>query len=196
LFSIVRCSCNLLFPFVTNSATAGGNFDTGMAIANTSLDPGNLPPTTYGFRAAAQTGPVQMWYYNRNGATPAEPNFLGQGNTQCTNSTTPGKCDPATNTGVPAGGMLTYVLSGGGYIAPNAPGTLGSQVLLGAPAFQGYIIAQAGFQYCHGFAFISKQGAGFQADNMSMGYLAIVLDSQALNWGLPRTFSIGENDAH
>ena len=192
LFSIVRCSCNLLFPFVTNSATAGGNFDTGMAIANTSLDPGNLPPNTYGFQAAAQTGPVQMWYYNRNGATPAEPNFLGQGNTQCTNSTTPGKCDPATNTGVPAGGMLTYVLSGGGYIAPNAPGTLGPQVLLGAPAFQGYIIAQAGFQYCHGFAFISKQGAGFQADNLAMGYLAIELDKP----GLPRTFSVGENDAH
>jgi hypothetical protein len=193
LFSIVRCSCNLLFPFVTNSATAGGNFDTGMAIANTSLDPGNLPPATYGFQGAAQTGPVQLWYYNRNGATPAEPNFLGQGNTQCTNSTTPGKCDPATNTGVPAGGMLTYVLSGGGYIAPNAPGTLGPQVLLGAPAFQGYIIAQAGFQYCHGFAFISKQGAGFQADNMAMGYLAIVLDKPNT---LPRTFSIGENDGH
>ncbi|HSP67089.1 MAG TPA: hypothetical protein VLN48_05145 [Bryobacteraceae bacterium] len=192
LFSVVRCSCNLLFPFVTNSATAGGNFDTGMAIANTSLDPGNLPPTTYGFQAAAQNGPVQMWYYNRNGATPAEPNFLGQGNTQCTNSTTPGKCDPATNTGVPAGGMLTYVLSGGGYIAPNSPGTLGPQVLLGAPAFQGYIIAQAGFQYCHGFAFISRQGSGFQADNMAMGYLAIVLDAPRL----PRTFSTGENDAH
>jgi len=79
LFSIVRCSCNLLFPFVTNSAFVGGNFDTGMAIANTSLDPGNLPPSTYGFQGAAQTGPVQMWYYNRNGATPAEPNFLGQG---------------------------------------------------------------------------------------------------------------------
>jgi len=192
LFSIVRCSCNLLFPFVTNSATAGGNFDTGMAISNTSLDPGNLPPNTYGFQAAAQTGPVQLWFYNRNGTTPAEPNFLGQGNTQCTNSTTPGKCDPATNTGVPAGGMLTFVLSGGGYIAPNAPGTLGPQVLLGAPAFQGYMIAQAGFQYCHGFAFISKQGAGFQADNMAMGYLAIELDRP----GLPRTFSVGENDAH
>jgi hypothetical protein len=192
LFSIVRCSCNLLFPFVTNSATAGGNFDTGMAIANTSLDPGNLPPNTYGFQASAQTGPVQLWYYNRNGTTPAEPNFLGQGNTQCTNSTTPGKCDPATATNVPAGGMLTYVLSGGGYIAPNAPGTLGPQVLLGAPAFQGYMIAQAGFQYCHGFAFISKQGAGFQADNLAMGYLAIQLDMS----GLKRTFSPGENDAH
>ena len=35
LFSITPCSCNLLFPFVTNIA----GFDTGVAIANTSLDP-------------------------------------------------------------------------------------------------------------------------------------------------------------
>jgi hypothetical protein len=64
--------------------------------------------------------------------------------------------------------------------------------LLPAPGFTGYVIVQTGFQYCHGFAFISKQGAGFQADNMAMGYLALVLDVG----GLPRTSSIGENDAH
>ena len=38
----------------------------------------------------------------------------------------------------------------------------------------------------------SKQGAGFEADQAFMGYLAIVLDTP----GLPRTFSQGENDAH
>ena len=60
LLSVVRCSCNLLFPFVTNAATAGGNYDTGMAIANTSLDPGNLPPTIYGFRgdSADRASPI------------------------------------------------------------------------------------------------------------------------------------------
>ena len=68
---------------------------------------------------------------------------------------------------------------------------MGLGLLMGL--FQGYIIAQAGFQYCHGFAFISKQGAGFQADNLAMGYLAIVLDKPNT---LPRTFSIGENDGH
>ena len=191
LLSVVRCSCNLLFTFVTNAATAGGNFDTGMAIANTSLDPGNLPPTIYGYRASAQTGPVQLWYYNRNGTPAAEPNFLNQGNTQCTNATTAGSCS-GTLTNIPPGGMLTYVLSSGGYIAPNSPTVLGPPVLLGAPGFQGYMIAQAGFQYCHGFAFISRQGAGFDSTNFAMGYLALVLDSP----GLPRTFSTGENDAH
>jgi len=191
LLSVVRCSCNLLFTFVTNAATAGGNFDTGMAIANTSLDPGNLPPTIYGFRATAQTGPIQLWYYNRNGTPASEPNFLNQGNTQCTNATTAGSCS-GTLTNIPPGGMLTYVLSSGGYIAPNSPTVLGPPVLLGAPGFQGYMIAQAGFQYCHGFAFISRQGAGFDSTNFAMGYLALVLDSP----GLPRTFSTGENDAH
>jgi hypothetical protein len=64
---------------------------------------------------------------------------------------------------------------------------------LPASGFTGYMIAQTGFQYCHGFAFISKQGAGFQADNMAMGYLAIVLDSP----GIARTSSNpGENDGH
>jgi hypothetical protein len=196
LFSVVRCSCNLLFPFVTNQPTAGGNFDTGIAIANTSLDPGNTAPNGFGFRGSAQTGPVQLWYYNRN-ASPAtvsttnptgEPNLLSQGNTQCTNVTTPGSCS-GTLTSVPAGGMLTYVLSSGGGIQGSTPA---GNALVGVPGFQGYIIAQAGFQYCHGFAFISKQGAGFQADNLAMGYLALVLDPP----GLPRTFSLGENDAH
>jgi hypothetical protein len=44
------CSCNLLFPFVTNQA----GFDTGVAIANTSLDP---------FGTATQAGIVTLNYY-------------------------------------------------------------------------------------------------------------------------------------
>jgi hypothetical protein len=188
LLSVVRCTCNLLFPFVTNAPTAGGNFDTGIAISNTSLDPGNLPPSIYGFRANPQSGPVQLWYYNRNATPAVEPNFLNQGNTQCTNQATPGSCS-GTLANIPAGGQLTYVLSTGGVINGQTPG---GPVLLGAPAFTGYVIAQSGFQYCHGFAFISRQGAGFDATNMAMGYLAIELDVP----GLPRTFSVGENDGH
>ena len=112
--------------------------------------------------------------YNRNATPPAEPNFLGQGNTQCTNVTTPGSCT-GTLTNVPAGGQLTLRAvqrrcDQRRY--PGGPGPVGCT----AGGFTGYIIAQAGFQYCHGFAFISKQGAGFEADNLAMGYLAIVLD--------------------
>jgi hypothetical protein len=188
LFQINRCSCNLLFPYVTNAATAGGSFDTGIAIANTSLDPGNIAPGFFGFKGSAQSGPVQLWFYNRNATPPAEPNFLGQTNTQCTNVTTPGSCT-GTLSNVPPGGVLTYTLFNGGAINGATPS---GSVLLPATGFTGYVIAQARFQYCHGFAFISKQGAGFEADNLAMGYLAIVLDAG----GLARTSSIGENDAH
>jgi len=154
---------------------------------------------------------VQLWFYNKNATPPAEPNFGGgQLNTQCTNVGSPGSCS-GTLTSVPAGGMLTYSLFFGGAIAGAATGS----VLQPAPAFTGYIIAQARFQYCHGFAYISKQGAGFNdSTNTSMGYLAIVLDRPAgaitaslnsttgaitgtITLGLPRTASSpGENDAH
>ncbi|HEV8413012.1 MAG TPA: hypothetical protein VGQ49_05415 [Bryobacteraceae bacterium] len=217
LFQINRCSCNLLFPYVTNAPTVGGAFDTGIAIANTSFDPGG----SNGFFGSQQSGPVQLWFYNKNnGAAPAEPNFgNGQLNTQCTNSTTPGSCGTGI-TSVPAGGLLTYSLFFGGVI--NALPAATPQVLLpantglptGVTGFTGYIIAQARFQYCHGFAYISKQGAGFNdSTNTSMGYLAIVLDRPAgtialspdglggfngsITLGLPRTASSpGENDGH
>jgi hypothetical protein len=205
LYQINRCSCNLLFPYVTNAPTAGGAFDTGIAIANTSFDPG----ASNGFFASQQSGPVQLWFYNKNATPPAEPNFGGgQLNTQCTNAGSPGSCS-GTLSSVPAGGLLTYSLFFGGAINGGPAGS----VLQAAPAFTGYIIAQARFQYCHGFAYISKQGAGFNdSTNTSMGYLAIVLDRPAgtisgtitgsaltgtITLGLPRTASSpGENDGH
>jgi hypothetical protein len=201
-FQINRCSCNLLFPYVTNAPTVGGAFDTGIAIANTSFDPG----ANNGFFASQQSGPVQLWFYNKNATPPAEPNFGGgQLNTQCTNVTSPGSCSGNLSV-VPAGGLLTYSLFFGGAIVGGASGT----VLQPAPAFTGYIIAQARFQYCHGFAYISKQGAGFNdPTNSAMGYLAIVLDRPAgtislsngttgtITLGLARTASSpGENDGH
>ena len=59
-----KCACDLLFPFVA----ATGGYDTGIAIANTSLD--NLG--TGGISAATQQfGGVQFWYYGtgNNGGT-------------------------------------------------------------------------------------------------------------------------------
>src|ERR1700733_4057910 len=60
LFAITPCSCNLLFPFVTNIA----GFDTGVAIANTSSDP-------YG--TSAQTGTVTLNYYGTTSGGGAAP---------------------------------------------------------------------------------------------------------------------------
>ncbi len=145
-FLVNKCSCNLLFPFVTNQS----GFDTGVAIANTSLDPYGTTP---------QTGNVTLNYYG---------------------GTTGGGAAPAaqtTNAPVPGGAELIFTLSGGGNFGVAA-----------TPGFQGYIIAQAQFQFCHAFAFISDVGS----QRIAEGYLAIQLDVP----GLDRTFQLGENKAH
>jgi hypothetical protein len=51
-FTIAKCSCNLLFPFVANT----GGFDTGFALANTSVDPWAA--------ATPQGGNVTIYYYS------------------------------------------------------------------------------------------------------------------------------------
>jgi hypothetical protein len=144
-FAINICSCNLLFPFVTNQA----GFDTGIAIANTSLDP---------FGTANQTGTVKLNYYG---------------------GTTGGGAAPAAQTSqtVTPGTELVFTLSNGG-----------NHGIAATPGFQGYIIAQAQFQYCHAFAFISDLGA----QKLAEGYLAIQLDIPGLN----RTGVAGEVQAH
>lgn len=174
LFQINKCSCNLLFPFVTNATAPGGNYDTGIAIANTSA----LPGTTYGFKnSVGQEGAVQFWYYPAlSSSAPVT--------TQCTNTTSPGTC-PGTKT-VKAGETLTYILSQGSStwgLDPRAAG------------FTGYMVAQAQFQYCHAFAYISPQGALPTTNGMSVGYLGLVLDQNKYHTvgGLaPRTTYNGE----
>jgi hypothetical protein len=90
-FSINACTCDLLFPFVTNIA----GFDTGIALANTSLDP---------FGTTPQSGPVVLNYYgSTTGGGAAPPAFKTQT--------------------VPAGQELIFTLSGGGnFGVPATPG--------------------------------------------------------------------------
>jgi len=128
--------------------SAASGFDTGIAIANTSQDPG----ATFGFGATPQQGVVQFFYYGtgNNGAAP-----------------------PASQTSavVPAGQVLTYVLSsGGGAIGNNANG-LDNR----ANGFQGYIIAQCNFQFAHGFAFITNLQAVNGGQGGQTSYLASVI---------------------
>jgi hypothetical protein len=84
---------------------------------------------------------------------------------------------PAATSGViSAGQELVFDLySGGSGIAAT-------------PGFTGYIIAQANFQYCHGFAFISDLGA----QKLAEGYLALVLNPEGIGRGL----AFGENLGH
>ena len=53
-FLISKCSCNLLFPFVTTQA----GFDTGIAIANTTSDPSGGVPGTNGFAGVGDRVPL------------------------------------------------------------------------------------------------------------------------------------------
>jgi hypothetical protein len=171
LYLIVKCACNLLFPYVVSTA----GYDTGIAIANSSTDPG----ATFGFSASPQSGAVQFWYYGvgaNNSAPPA---------TQCTNTTSVGACPGLTN--VPTGQVMTYVASSG-----STQWGLDNR----AAGFVGYVITQSAFQYCHAFAYISALGAGPTTPGTSEGYLGLLLDNHGLASGLERTTQAGENLVH
>jgi hypothetical protein len=90
-FTINLCTCDLLFPFVTNQS----GFDTGIAIANTSLDP---------FGTGPQQGTVKLYYFGSTaGGGVAPPPFVTQT--------------------VPAGQEAIFNLSGGGnFGVPAVPG--------------------------------------------------------------------------
>jgi hypothetical protein len=176
LLLIVKCACNLLFPYVVSTA----GYDTGIAIANTSTDPG----ATFGFGATPQAGAIEFWYYGVGANNSAPPS------TQCTSTASPGAC-PGT-TVIPTGQVMTYVASSG-----SQQWGLDNR----AAGFVGYVIAQAAFQYCHAFAFVSALGAGPLTTGISEGYLGLVLDNTGFNCGdsvtgLCRTSQQGENLVH
>jgi hypothetical protein len=165
LLGVVKCNCNLLFPYVTQSP----GYDTGIAIANTTADP-------YG--TTNQFGTVQMWYYGtlaNGGAAPG---------TQCTNTASPGTCPGVTP--VSAGQVLTYTLYNG-----SAQWGLDNR----GAEFTGYMITQAQFQYCHAFAFIGALGGGptsTTTNGLSEGYLALVLDMGTFVRGSVQGESLGQ----
>jgi len=92
--------------------------------------------------------------------------------------------------------VLTYVLSSGGGAIGNGGNGLDNR----ANGFTGYIIAQAQFQYCHAYAFITAIGAGPLSAAVSEGYLGLVLDNSSWNClssiGLCRTHQSAENLVH
>ena len=75
-------------------------------------------------------------------------------------------------------------------MAAGAIGTGGNGLDNRANGFAGYIIAQAQFQYCHAYAFITALGAGPLSSAVSEGYLGLILDNgswNCSNGGTPRT---------
>ena len=68
-----------------------------------------------------------------------------------------------TTEDVVAGDQLVWLLSAGG-----------SHGLVGAPDFQGYVLAACDFQYAHGYAFITD-GFGGGIPALAQGYLALII---------------------
>jgi hypothetical protein len=150
LYTISKCFCNILFPFVTNQQ----GFDTGIVIANTSRDP---------FGTAIQTGRVTLFYYGSGPGGAAAPG-------------------PQTSTAISGGQYVAFTLSGGGTNGIDNR----------AAGFEGYIIAQNEFQYCHAVAYISALGATATSPGANQMYVALILDAP----GLYRTGIIGESLGH
>lgn len=152
-FIIVKCSCNILFPFVTNQQ----GYDTGIALANTSVDP---------FGTTPQTGTVTINYYGSGPGNSAAP-------------------AAQVSQAVPGGAILLFTLSGGGNFGVDNR----------ANGFQGYIITQAQFQFCHALAYITALGASASTASQSEAYLGIQLDLYN-GTGLNRTGQVGEVQGH
>jgi len=123
--TISLCQTTLLYPFVTGAA----GFDTGIAVANTSMDP---------FGTINQTGSCKLYGYGVTIAT--------AGNTAAT-PVIPG-CDGIAN---PLAGTNCFDIVPPGQVKS----VLASAVLTN---FQGYVIAVCNFQYAHGYAAVTDLG--------------------------------------
>jgi hypothetical protein len=118
--------------------------NTGVAIANTTVDPYGTGP---------QSGYISLYFY------PDVNSKIGTVGTAITEVTT---------NKVAAGDEFLMVVGG----TSTDPGvTAAASTVTG---FQGYMIAITGFQFCHGYAFITD---GTQAQ----GYVALVLDELHLS---------------
>jgi hypothetical protein len=120
------CQTTLLYPFVTGAS----GFDTGIAIANTSVDP---------FGTTPETGSCTLYGYGVTvaaaGNTPAQPVITG--------------CDGISN---PLPGTNCFPIVTAGQV-----GTIlasGSQFA----GFEGYVIAVCNFQFAHGYAAVTDLG--------------------------------------
>jgi len=146
---ISLCQTTLLYPFVTGAQASG--FDTGIAVANTSVDP---------FGTVPQTGSCTLYPY---GVTTSASGV---------NTTVNGTATPLL-------GCDYFAVSGSigaqpGYNCfPIVPaGTVGSlQADNAFPAFTGYVIAICNFQYAHGYAAVTDLGI----QHILSSYLALEL---------------------
>ncbi len=131
--TVAPCVTTLLFPYVTNVV----GYDTGLAIANTSLDP---------FKTPNQTGVCTLTLY---GSATAQ-NMAGDG-------TTPTATADVT---------MAKMIAPGTVFADTLENIFGLQGTSGLTTLSGYVMATCNFQYAHGYAYIvspSGQPQGYLA---------------------------------
>ena len=142
--NVSECVTYLLFPYITCGAHA--DWDTGIAIANTTMDDG-----IFGISdgATAQRGSVTIYAYPTGDKTADYSTAEGY-------------------TGKPAVSMISGGLAGGDSVAMNCSG---DPMLAG---MQGYAIVKAGFRHAHGMAFVQHILSSGAVDAVH-GYIALVI---------------------
>ena len=141
--NIAECVTYLLFPYITCGAHA--DWDTGIAIANTTMDDGIFGLST---GATAQRGAITMYAFPTGAKTPNNATDMGY-------------------TGEPTMTMLSGGLAAGDSIAMTCSS---NDALAG---MQGYAIVKAGFRHAHGMAFVTNSASG--AVDAVHGYVALVI---------------------
>ena len=141
--NIAECVTYLLFPYITCGAHA--DWDTGIAIANTTMDDGIFGLSS---GATGQRGAVTMYAFPTGAKTPHNATDLGY-------------------TGEPTMAMISGGLAAGDSVAITCSA---NPMLAG---MQGYAIVKAGFRHAHGMAFVTNTASG--AVDAVHGYIALVI---------------------
>jgi hypothetical protein len=146
------CQTTLLFPFVSTNGV-----ETGIALSNTSLDPGKIGGGGAGSTATPNQGACTLNFYGAlASAAGTAVSYLG---VQAPNAVTGG----TTPYIQPAGTSNSFPIAQDGLVPAG---------------FSGYMIAQCNYLYGHGFAYIAYQlGTGSGA---TMGFVANVLNQRPI----------------
>ena len=141
--NIAECVTYLLFPYITCGAHA--DWDTGIAIANTTMDDG-----IFGLSggATAQRGAITIYAFPTGEKTADYSTDLGY-------------------MGEPTVSMISGGLAAGDSVARSCSDI---HMLAG---MQGYAIVKAGFRHAHGMAFVTNSASG--AVDAVHGYVALVI---------------------
>jgi hypothetical protein len=187
LLEVDPCVTNLLYPYLV----AGFNWDTGITVANTGLDPfgtNGMPALRGSYTGAGndQPGVCYVYLYGSFDSNVASSTLGGPLVTDATNPPAPIIMGAAGFNGSATGDDPGHFIQ---------PGTTSEDLILGVLELQypkvdwnkhtwnGYAIAHCDFLYAHGYAFTVYHG-GLETvtngGNLSLGYLALVFNERGV----------------